>query len=88
MLRLGKGLLGPVMVNLAHIPHLLLGSAANSGKSTLLKLALMEAYYKGAELFDRAGRSKEAKEVLAQIDSKLATLARLGCGFGPFSSKA
>ena len=160
MLVLGEGLLGPVTVNLANIPHILLGGSTGSGKSVLLKLLLMQALRKGAEVYiadfkggvdfpkvwhkkcrmcfneqdllytlnqlvavleyrkgrlaetgckdldayneatgeglprlvfacdevaemlDRTGRSKEDKELLAQIESRLATLARLGRAFG------
>ena len=35
-----------------------------------------------AELLDRTGRSKEDRELLAQIENRLATLARLGRAFG------
>ena len=35
-----------------------------------------------AEMLDKTGRSKESKEVLAQIENKLATLSRLGRAFG------
>ena len=35
-----------------------------------------------AEMLDRTGRSKEDKELLAQIENRLATLARLGRAFG------
>lgn len=45
---LGEGLLGPVTVNLAHIPHILLGGSTGSGKSVLLKLLLMQAIHKNA----------------------------------------
>ena len=160
MLVLGESLLGPVKVNLAHIPHILLGGSTGSGKSILLKLLLMQALHKGAEIFiadfkggvdflpiwhykcwmcfnecdllkmltdlvdalerrkklflaagcanideynktcedhlkrwifacdevaevlDRSGRSKEEKEMLSQIESKLATIARQGRAFG------
>ena len=160
MLVLGEGLLGPVTVNLANIPHILLGGSTGSGKSVLLKLLLMQALRKGAEVYiadfkggvdfpkvwhkkcrmcfneqdllytlnqlvavleyrkgrlaetgckdldayneatgeglprlvfacdevaemlDRTGRSKEDKELLAQIECRLATLARLGRAFG------
>ena len=160
VLVLGESLLGPVMVNLAHIPHILLGGSTGSGKSVLLKLLLMQALRKGAEVYiadfkggvdfpkvwhkkcrmcfneqdllytlnqlvavleyrkgrlaetgckdldayneatgeglprlvfacdevaemlDRTGRSKEDKELLAQIENRLATLARLGRAFG------
>ena len=160
VLVLGESLLGPVTVNLANIPHILLGGSTGSGKSVLLKLLLMQALHKGAEVYiadfkggvdfpkvwhkkcrmcfneqdllytlnqlvavleyrkgrlaetgckdldayneatgdglprlvfacdevaemlDRTGRSKEDKELLAQIESRLATLARLGRAFG------
>lgn len=160
VLVLGESLLGPVTVNLANIPHILLGGSTGSGKSVLLKLLLMQALRKGAEVYiadfkggvdfpkawhkkcrmcfneqdllytlnqlvavleyrkgrlaetgckdldayneatgdglprlvfacdevaemlDRTGRSKEDKELLAQIESRLATLARLGRAFG------
>ena len=48
---LGESLLGPVTVNLAHIPHILLGGSTGSGKSVLLKLLLMQAMKKGASVF-------------------------------------
>lgn len=160
VLTLGESLLGPVMVNLAYIPHVLLGGSTGSGKSVLLKLLLMQALQKGAvvciadfkggvdfpavwrnkcrmcftetdllelltdlvdelerrkktfsdagcsnidryneatgedlkrflfacdevaEVLDKAGRSKEDKEVLLQIENKLATIARQGRAFG------
>ena len=160
VLVLGESLLGPVTVNLANIPHILLGGSTGSGKSVLLKLLLMQALHKGAEVYiadfkggvdfpkvwhkkchiciredtllyvlnqltavleyrkgrlaetgcpdldayneatgenlprlvfacdevaemlDRTGRSKEDKELLAQIENRLATLARLGRAFG------
>ena len=147
-------------VNLANIPHILLGGSTGSGKSVLLKLLLMQSLLKGAEVYiadfkggvdfpeawhnkcrmcfteedllytlgqlvtvleyrkgrlaetgckdldtynevtgeslsrivfacdevaemlDKTGRSKESKEVLAQIENKLATLSRLGRAFG------
>ena len=51
VLVLGESLLGPVTVNLAHIPHILLGGSTGSGKSILLKLLLMQAIHKGAEVY-------------------------------------
>ncbi len=44
---LGKSLLGVVTVDLAKIPHILLGGSTGSGKSVLLKLLLMQAIKKG-----------------------------------------
>ena len=160
VLVLGESYTGPVTVNLAHIPHILLGGSTGSGKSVLLKLLLMQALHKDAEVYiadfkggvdypkvwhekcrmcfteedllytlnqlvavleyrkkalkelgspnidaynettenklprlifacdevaellDRTGRGKEDKERLAQIENKLATLARLGRAFG------
>lgn len=51
VLTLGESLTGPVTVNLAHIPHILLGGSTGSGKSVLLKLLLMQAVEKGAEVY-------------------------------------
>lgn len=160
VLTLGESLLGDVTVNLAHIPHILLGGSTGSGKSVLLKLLLMQSLRKGAEVYiadfkggvdfskvwhekcrmcfteaelldtldnlvreleqrkgllaktgcpnldayneatgenlprlvfgcdevaevlDRTGRRKGDKELLAQIESRLATIARLGRAFG------
>lgn len=160
VLVLGESLTGTVTVNLANIPHILLGGSTGSGKSVLLKLLLMQSLRKGAEvciadfkggvdfpkvwhqkcrmcfteedlldtlgqlvavleyrkgrlaetgcpnldayneatgdnlprlvfacdevaeLLDKTGRSKEEKERLAQIENRLATLARLGRAFG------
>ena len=45
---LGKSLLGTVTVDLAKIPHILLGGSTGSGKSVLLKLLLMQAIKKNA----------------------------------------
>ena len=44
---LGKSLLGNATVDLAKIPHILLGGSTGSGKSVLLKLLLMQAVKKG-----------------------------------------
>lgn len=157
---LGEGLLGPVVVDLTHIPHILLGGASGSGKSVLLKLLLMQSLHKGAvvcisdfkggvdfpsiwhekcrmcfeetellsllseivneleqrkqlfrnaecpdiveynkatgqalkryivafdevaEVLDKTGRSKEQKELLSKIESKLSIIARQGRAFG------
>ena len=51
VLTLGKSYTGPVTVNLTHIPHILLGGSTGSGKSVLLKLLLMQALCKGAEVY-------------------------------------
>ena len=45
---LGESILGRVTVNLAQIPHILLGGSTGSGKSVLLKLLLMQCIRKGA----------------------------------------
>ena len=51
VLVLGESYTGPVTVNLAHIPHILLGGSTGSGKSVLLKLLLIQALHKGAEVY-------------------------------------
>ena len=51
VLVLGESYTGPVTANLAHIPHILLGGSTGSGKSVLLKLLLMQALRKGAEVY-------------------------------------
>lgn len=51
VLTLGESLLGPVTVDLNKIPHILLGGSTGSGKSVLLKLLLMQAVEKGAEVY-------------------------------------
>lgn len=48
---LGESLLGPYPVNLAHIPHVLLGGSTGSGKSVMLKLVLMQCVKKGAIVY-------------------------------------
>ena len=50
VLSLGESFTGPVTVDLAKIPHILLGGATGSGKSVLLKLLLIQAKKKGAEV--------------------------------------
>ena len=49
-LNLGESFTGPVTVDLARVPHILLGGATGSGKSVLLKLLLMQANKKGANV--------------------------------------
>ena len=50
VLMLGKGYTGPVSVNLADIPHILLGGSTGSGKTVLLKVMIQQALEKGAEV--------------------------------------
>ncbi len=51
VLTLGEGITGPVTIDLANIPHVLLGGSTGSGKSVLLKLLLMQSLRKGAEVY-------------------------------------
>ncbi|MCD8354331.1 MAG: AAA family ATPase [Clostridiales bacterium] len=51
VLVLGESLSGPVTVNLANIPHILLGGSTGSGKSVLLKLLLKQCLRKDAEVY-------------------------------------
>lgn len=51
VLVLGEGYIGPVTVDLAKVPHILLGGSTGSGKSVLLKLLLMQSLHKGAEVY-------------------------------------
>lgn len=51
VLTLGEGIMGLVTVDLANIPHVLLGGSTGSGKSVLLKLLLMQSLRKGAEVY-------------------------------------
>lgn len=48
---LGQSMLGKITVNLAKIPHILLGGSTGSGKSVLLKLLIMQCVKKGAEIY-------------------------------------
>lgn len=160
VLTLGESYAGPVSVDLGKIPHILLGGSTGSGKSILLKLLLMQAAKKGADVYiadfkggvdfppawhklcriilneeellrlltalvnelerrkkllkdagcanidgynknareqlrrcifacdevaevlDRTGASKERKELLAEIEARLAIIARQGRAFG------
>ena len=50
ILSLGESFTGPVTVDLTNIPHILLGGSTGSGKSVLLKLLLMQANKKGANV--------------------------------------
>lgn len=51
VLTLGKGLSGLIRVNLASVPHILLGGSTGSGKSILLKSLLMQCVEKGASVY-------------------------------------
>ena len=48
---LGQSMVGKVTVDLAKIPHILLGGSTGSGKSVLLKLLLMQSLKKGAAVY-------------------------------------
>lgn len=49
-LALGQSHTEPVEINLADIPHILLGGSTGSGKSVLLKALIMQSLKKGAEV--------------------------------------
>ena len=51
VLVLGESLFGRETVNLAKIPHVLLGGSSGSGKSVLLKLLLIQCLKKGADVY-------------------------------------
>lgn len=51
VLTLGKTVGGVLTVNLATIPHILLGGATGSGKSVLLKVLLTQCLQKGASVY-------------------------------------
>ena len=51
VLVLGFGYLGLVQIDLAKIPHILIGGSTNSGKSVLLKMLLLQCVEKGAMVF-------------------------------------
>lgn len=48
---LGQSMLGKITVNLAKIPHILLGGSTGSGKSVLLKLLIMQCVKKDADVY-------------------------------------
>ena len=50
VLMLGQSYTGPVSVNLADIPHILIGGSTGSGKTVLLKVLIHQALEKGAEV--------------------------------------
>ena len=160
VLTLGQSYTGPVSVNLADIPHILIGGSTGSGKSVLLKVLILQSLEKGArvaiadfkggvdfppawrgrcsmccdekhllalldayitelearkeefsrkgqpnldaynrvngvnlqrfilacdeiaEVLDKTGLSKDGKELVAQIESRLSVIARQGRAFG------
>lgn len=51
VLVLGESFIGQVSVNLVNTPHILLGGSTGSGKSVLLKVLLMQALLKGADVY-------------------------------------
>ena len=48
---LGRGLQGLVTIDLAVVPHVLIGGSTGSGKSVLLKNLLMQCVFKGCEVY-------------------------------------
>ena len=48
---LGRGLQGLVKIDLAVVPHVLIGGSTGSGKSVLLKNLLMQCVFKGCEVY-------------------------------------
>ena len=95
VLVLGESLTGPVTVNLAHIPHILLGGSTGSGKSVLLKLLLMQSVYiadfKGGVDFPKVWHTKchlcfteddllyTLNQLVAVLESRKRQLTETGC---------
>lgn len=86
---LGQSALGPVTVDLTHIPHLLLGGSTGSGKTVLLRLLLMQcikkkahviiADFKGGVDFSKVWHEHckmcfDEESLLAQLDFLVSTL--------------
>lgn len=51
VLLLGRSVLGAVTIDLRTIPHLIIGGSTNSGKTTVLKVLLLQCFQHGMEVY-------------------------------------
>lgn len=51
VLNLGRGVMGSVTVDLANIPHMLVGGSSGSGKSELMRAIIVQCVFKGADVY-------------------------------------
>lgn len=87
VLSLGEGLLGEITVDLAKLPHAVIGGTTGSGKSVVLRTLLWQSIVKGARIYivDFKGgvefdkRWEDYAEVVTQKERALDILKELTC---------